>query len=96
MCKYTKPLCMAYIDYEKAFDTVETSAAMKAFRRHGVEEIYVKRLEDIYKESTATSKLHKFSDEIQIQKRMIQGNTISPKQCTAISEEDLKNLEWEE
>ena len=33
---------MALIDYEKGFDSVKTSAVMKALRTQGVEEIYVK------------------------------------------------------
>ena len=46
--EYTTLLCMAFIDYEKAFNSVETSAVMKALRRQEAEEIYVKILEDIY------------------------------------------------
>ena len=30
--EYTKPLCMAFIDYEQAFDLVETLAVMKVLR----------------------------------------------------------------
>ena len=43
---------------------------MKALRRQGVEEIYVKILEEIYKENTATIELHKVSEEILIQNRV--------------------------
>ena len=57
---------------------------MKAFRRPEVEEIYVKILEDIYKESIATIKLHKVSDKIPIQKGVRLGNTISSKQFMVV------------
>ena len=40
--EYAKSLCMAFIDYAKAFDSLETSLAMKTLRRHRAEEIYVK------------------------------------------------------
>ena len=59
---------MSFIDYEKAFNAMATSAVMKPLRRREVEKIYVKILEDIYKESTATIKLHKVSEKIPIQK----------------------------
>ena len=39
---------MAFIDYEKAFDSVENSAVMKISRKQDVEETYVKVLEHIY------------------------------------------------
>lgn len=39
--KYTQPLYMAFIDHEKAFDSVGTSAVMQALRNQGVDEHYV-------------------------------------------------------
>ena len=44
---------MTFTDYERASDSVETSAAMKTLKRQRVEETHVKILEDIYTESTA-------------------------------------------
>ena len=55
---------MHWVAVQRAFDSVKTSTTIKAFKRHGVEEIYVKELEDIYKEIAATIKVHKVSDEI--------------------------------
>ena len=79
---------MAFIDYEKTFDSMETSAITKALRRQRV-----KILGEPY--ITATVKLHKISDEIAIQKGFRQKDTISPKLFTAVLEEVFKNLEME-
>ena len=49
--EYTKPLCMAFINYDEVFDSVETSTVMKTLRRQGKEEKYIKTLEGIYKAS---------------------------------------------
>ena len=57
--EYNQPLYMAFIDYEKAFDSVEISAVIEALRNQGVEEAYVNILANIYKDSTATLVLHK-------------------------------------
>lgn len=38
--KYNKPLCMAFIGFEKAFDFAKTSADMQALRRQGIDELY--------------------------------------------------------
>ncbi|XP_069987668.1 uncharacterized protein [Penaeus vannamei] len=47
-------------------------------RDREVEEVYCKILEDIYKDETATIKLHTETDKIPIKKGVIQGNIISP------------------
>ena len=57
---------MAFINYDTAFDSEETSAFMKAFRRQGIDRGNI--CEDIYKKSTATIKQHKISEKIPLQK----------------------------
>ena len=86
---------MAFIDYEKAFDSVKTPAVRQALRRQGIDEPYIRVLEDIYRDSTTTIKLHKKSEKIPIKKGVRQGDTISPKLFTACLEEIFKKLEWE-
>ena len=87
---------MAFIDYEKAFDSVEASVVTKALRKQGIEEICVKILEDIYKKSTATIRLHKISERISIQKRVRQNDSISLKLFTRIQEKVFKDLDLKE
>ncbi len=87
---------MAFIDYEKAFDSVKISKVMQAIKRQGVDKPYIKILEDIYRDSTATIKLHQNSRKIPIKKGVRQGDTISPKLLTACLDEVFKNLEWED
>ena len=40
--QYTKPLFMAFIDYEKAFDSMKRQQLKKGLRIQGIEKIYVK------------------------------------------------------
>ena len=75
---------VVFTDFEKAFDSVENSVVMKTLKRQGIEEINVKILEDIYKESVATVKLHMVSHETPIQKGVKLDDTISPKLFTEI------------
>ena len=90
---YTNPLCLAFTDYGQAFDLVETAAVMNSLSKQGVEIMYVKILEDIRKRNHC---LHKVSNEISIQKKVRQGETIFPKVFTVVLEKALKNLDWEE
>ena len=94
--EYNKPLCMAFIDYEKAFDSVKTSAILKAMKNQGIEETYVMVIEDIYKASTASVRLHKISNKIPIGKGVRQGDTISPILFIACLEEIFRKLDWED
>ena len=66
--EFSKPLCMAFIDYEKAFNSVEISVVMQAIRRQGVDEIYVRILQDIYQNGTATIKMHRESEKSPLRK----------------------------
>jgi RNA-binding protein YlmH len=47
-------LCVGYIDYEKAFDSVEHRDLFSALRKIGIKECYVQIMEDIYTDATAT------------------------------------------
>ena len=41
------PLYIGYIDYQKAFDSIEHEAILKALRKTGINETYITILEDI-------------------------------------------------
>lgn len=49
----TQPLYIAFIDYKKAFDSVEVSAVTQGLWNQGIDEHYIRILEDIYNGSTA-------------------------------------------
>ncbi|XP_068232204.1 uncharacterized protein [Palaemon carinicauda] len=80
---------------EKAFDSVRTSAVMKALQKQGIKESYVRTLEDIYTGSTAILKLHKDSDKIPIVKEVKRGKAISHKLFTTFLDDVFEKLDWE-
>ena len=95
--EFNIPLCLAFIDYEKAFDSVEHWAIFEALRNIGIHETYVKILIDIY--TGATAKIHlenQISETIKIQRGVRQGDPISPKLFTAAIEEVFKKAELEQ
>ena len=51
--EYNLELDVGYIDYEKAFDSVEHKDLFTALRKVGINEGYVQLLEDIYTDATA-------------------------------------------
>ena len=78
--EFNKRLCIAFIDYEKAFDSVEHKDIFTALRNIAINETYIKIIEDIY--TGATAKIHieeQTSEEIKIMRGVRQGDSTSPK-----------------
>ena len=93
--EYQQPLCMAFIDFEKAFDSIKTSSMIKAITNQGVDQHIVDTLSNIYHSATSRVCLHEASDYFRIGKGVRQGDTISPKLFTATLEEAFRNIQWE-
>ncbi|XP_069984611.1 uncharacterized protein [Penaeus vannamei] len=60
--EYRKLLCMPFIDYTKAFDSIQIPALLEAIRRKGVEDVY-SCLEEIFKKPEWNRKGIKIGDE---------------------------------
>ena len=69
---------MAFVDYEKAFDSVQHTAVFEALRKHGVQEKYINIIKETYTEGTAQVRTEKLSRKIMIMKGIRQGDTLSP------------------
>ena len=90
--EYNIPLCVAFVDYEKAFDSVQTQAILTSLQEQGIEDVYIEILKDIYTDSSVTVHLHKESEKIRIKRGVRQGDTISPKLFTATWESIFRRL----
>ena len=92
--EYHLPLCLGFIDYEKAFDSVEHFAIFQALRKININETYVQILENIYKNAAARIHLDDhISEPFEIKRGVRQGDPISPKLFTAAIQEVFKNSE---
>ena len=94
--EYQLPLVIGFIDYEKAFDSIEHFSIFEALRKINVNETYVKILENtgIYKEATARVHLdNHVSEPFAIERGVRQGDPISPKLFTAVIEEIFKKAD---
>ena len=70
---------MAFVDYEKAFDSVETHSVLEALREQGINSNYIKLIRDIHRDNCTTVCLHKDSNNTKIKKGVRHGDTMSPK-----------------
>ena len=92
--EYQIPLCIGYIDYKKAFDSVETAAVLNALKEFRIEAKYVKIIEEIYRGCYAEIDLFEEPCRIEINKGVRQGDTISPKLFVATLESLFRRIKW--
>ena len=77
--EFKRPLCIGYIDYEKAFDSIEHKTIFKALRSIGINETYITILEDTYTGDTTRVYMDsQVSEEIPILRGVRQGDPIPP------------------
>ena len=93
--EYNRPLCLAFVDYEKAFDSVETWAVLRSLQRCQIDYRYIEVLKSLYENATMSVKLQDQNTKpIQLQRGVRQGDVISPKLFTAALEDIFKLLDW--
>ena len=65
--EYNNLLCLAFVDYEKAFDSVETQAILGVLKDQGVDDGCIEVLKDtIYTDSKVSVNMHKNTKEFEI------------------------------
>ena len=83
------------MDYEKAFDSIETWAVLQSLQRCQIDYRYIEVLKCLYKNATMSVRLQdQVSDPILLQRGVRQGDVISPKLFTAALEDVFKVLDW--
>ena len=94
--EYKIPLCFAFVDYEKAFDSIEVNPLFESLENQGVEAAYITLLRGLYNGAASTLKFHG-SDKINLQRGVRQGDNISPKLFTACFQDaSINEIKWED
>ncbi|WKX95022.1 hypothetical protein Q1695_011906 [Nippostrongylus brasiliensis] len=93
--EYHIPLVLVFVDYRKAFDSVEINVVLNALVHAGVPSPYVQLLGECFSNTSTTIQLFDRKLTIPIEKGVRQGDTISPKLFTAALQDAMKNLDWD-
>ena len=90
--EYNIPLCIAFVDYEKAFDSVQTQVVLTSLQEQGIEDVYIELPKDIYTNSSTTVHLYRETNKIRIRRRVRQGDT---KLFTVALKRIFQRLTWD-
>ncbi|WKY12022.1 hypothetical protein Q1695_003521 [Nippostrongylus brasiliensis] len=93
--EYHTPLVLVFVDYRKAFDSVEINAVLNALVHAGVPSPYVQLLDECFSNTSTTIQLFDRKLTIPIEKGVRQGDTISPKLFTTALQDAMMNLDWD-
>ena len=95
--EYNLPLLIGFIDFEKAFDTIESVAIFETLRKTKINETCINILQNIYSQATARIHLDKIvSDELPINRGVRQGDPLSSKLFIAVMEKVFKKTDISE
>ncbi|KAL1446028.1 hypothetical protein WDU94_012330 [Cyamophila willieti] len=90
--EYQMPICLLFIDFKKAFDTVEHNAVLHALIKQGVDHTYIKYIKECNENTTTQITLFKEPIIINIKRGVRQGDVISPNLFTSVLEVMLNNI----
>jgi hypothetical protein len=94
--EYNIPLVLAFVDYEKAFDTVEFETVLEALNQSRIDYRYTSLIKNIYENATSSIRLHEDTEKFSLGRGVRQGDNISPKLFTAALESIFKNTQWQD
>lgn len=77
--EYNINLWIAFIDFRKAFDMLESWAVINAMRNARIDQRYIDLINYIYSRATMKIKQHRTTEKINISRGVRQGDIISPK-----------------
>lgn len=94
--EYQFPLYLIFIDFKKAFDSVEFDAVWRSLKNQAVHATLINIIQKIYSTALVDVKVGHHQVPIEVRRGVRQGDTISPQLFAAVVEDVFRRLDWEE
>jgi hypothetical protein len=91
--EYRQKIYMAFIDYRKAFDSVEHTKIIDSMEAIAIHPKYIRLIREIYKNSNAKVRTEIEGEMFRTKRGVGQGHSISPKLFTCLLE-IFRKLTW--
>lgn len=91
--EYNIKIHIAFVDYRKAFDTVEHTSVLNSLKAIGVDNKYIRLIGKLYTNSTAKIRTEIEGTPFKIERGVKQGDPISPKLFTCLLEQVFRKLD---
>jgi hypothetical protein len=92
--EFNQPFVCAFVDFSKAFDSVEHPYLLDSLKDQGVPSKILRLLKKIYDNSRARIKMEKHSRWFKVGRGIKQGDPFSPKAFNAVLERIFRNVQW--
>jgi len=87
---------MAFVDYEKAFDSIETNAILNVLYEQEVHPQYIKLIQNIYTSASSIIQVDTEGSTFNLNGGARQGDSMSPKLFMASLQSIFNKLNWQE
>ncbi|EFO91764.1 hypothetical protein CRE_06993 [Caenorhabditis remanei] len=92
--EYQIPITIIFIDFKKAFDTIEPAALWESLKTQGIDSGYIKLLKECYNDCSTTITPFYNPVNIPITRGVRQGDPISPNLFSACLETAFSRMSW--
>jgi hypothetical protein len=92
--EYNLELHVAFIDFTKAFDSLEHPSVLEALLKEGLEKKYIRVIAKIYSDNQAKIKLDQEGPAFTLLRGVKQGDPLSPKLFTRLLEQIFRQMDW--
>uniref|UniRef100_A0A7I4YFB8 Reverse transcriptase domain-containing protein n=1 Tax=Haemonchus contortus TaxID=6289 RepID=A0A7I4YFB8_HAECO len=94
--EYKQPLLLCFIDYAKAFDSVELNSVWNAVHHAGVDPCYINLLKQCNTDTFTTIRMFQRELRVPIENGVRQGDTISLELFTTALNHAMLQLDWDD